>query len=142
MPKHKKTNVIPLTTANYHALAEFRYALRTFLAFSENAAGEVGLSPQAHQTLLAIKGSRNHERLNIREIAARLLVRHHTAVELVDRLENRGLVKRARDSDDTRRVHVLLTDKAERLLQTLSVAHLRELRAIRPSLVALLEQFN
>jgi DNA-binding MarR family transcriptional regulator len=91
---------------------------------------------------LAIKGARDREFLGIQEIAARLMVRHHSAVELINRLQKLGLVKRERDSLDGRRVQVLLTQKAERMLQTLSVAHLSELRGIRPALVALLEQFD
>lgn len=142
MSKGSKSGAPPLTKANYEALAEFRYALRAFLAFSVHAASEGGLSPQQHQALLAVKGARGRGSLSIQEIASRLLVRHHSAVELVNRLERQGLVKRARDALDGRRVQVLLTHKAEHLLKALSIAHLRELRGIRPALVALLEQFD
>jgi DNA-binding MarR family transcriptional regulator len=142
MSKRSKSGATPLTKSNYEALAEFRFALRAFLAFSVTAASEAGLSPQQHQALLAIKGARGRDSLSVQDIAARLMVRHHSAVELVNRLEKLGLAKRARDVLDGRRVQVLLTQKAEHLLQALSIAHLRELRGIRPALVALLEQFN
>src|SRR5262245_41714946 len=93
-----------LNKSNYEALADFRYAIRAFLAFSAAAAVKVGLSPQQHQALLAIKGSRDRSSLSIQEIAARLMVRHHSTVELINRLQKLGLVKRARDPLDGRRV--------------------------------------
>src|SRR5262245_14018827 len=141
MSKRSKP-VRPLTKANYEALAEFRYALRTFLAFSATAAGKAGLRPQQHQALLAIKGAHDRNSLSIREIAARLLIRHHSAVELINRLERLGLVRRKADSIDGRRVQVLLTPKAETLLRTLSIAHLKELRGVRPALAALLDELD
>ncbi|HET6320465.1 MAG TPA: MarR family winged helix-turn-helix transcriptional regulator [Hyphomicrobium sp.] len=127
---------------SYEALADFRYALRQFLAFSEQAAGEAGLSPQQYQALLAIKGSRSKADLGIQDIADRLLIRHHTAVELVDRLEKNGFVTRVKDKEDLRRVQVRLTTKTERVMDKLAAAHLRELRGIRPVLDQLLEQFD
>jgi DNA-binding MarR family transcriptional regulator len=127
-----------LSKRDYESLANFRYALRGFLAFSETAANAVGLSPQQHQALLAIKGSRNRDRLSIGEIGERLGVRHHTAVELVNRLESRGLIKRKSDANDARRVHVHLTRKAGALIETLSHAHIKELQGIRPALERLI----
>jgi len=127
---------------SYEALADFRYALRQFLAFSEQAANDVGLSPQQYQALLAIKGSRSKTDLGIQDIADRLLIRHHTAVELVDRLEKNGFVTRVKDKDDLRRVQVRLTTKTERVMDKLAAAHLRELRGIRPVLDQLMEQFD
>lgn len=127
---------------SYEALADFRYALRTFFAFSEQAADAAGLSPQQYQALLAIKGARERTELGIREIAERLKIRHHTAVGLVDRLANNGFVKRVKDEGDARRVRVCLTAKAERVMDGLAAAHLRELKGIRPVLEQLLAQFD
>jgi DNA-binding MarR family transcriptional regulator len=131
-----------LTKANYEALADFRVALRTFLAFSESAAREAGLTPQQHQALLAIKGAPDADSVSIRLLSERLLISHNTAVELVDRLVEGGLVARTRDADDRRRARLELTARAERLLKSLSVAHLQELQAARPALLKLLKQLD
>ena len=130
-----------LPKRSYEALADFRYALRQFFAFSEQAAVAAGLSPQQYQALLAIKGAGASE-LSIQEIAARLMIRHHSAVELVNRLARNGFVKRVKSPDDRRRVHVRLTANAERIMDSLAAAHLRELRGIRPALDELLAQFD
>ena len=127
-----------LSKSNYEALANFRYALRKFMAFSERATGAVDLSPQQHQALLAIKGAPNCDHLSIGEISERLMVRHHTAVELVGRLEKRGLIQRKNDPSDARRGHIYLTRKALELIETLSHAHIQELQSIRPALENLL----
>lgn len=131
-----------LDKKSYEALADFRYALRRFFAFSEQAAGGAGLSPQQYQALLAIKGARDRNALAIGEIAERLMIRHHTAVELVDRLEKNGFVVRAKDRNDARRVTVRPSAKAERIMDGLAAAHLQELRGIRPQLEQLLDQFD
>lgn len=131
-----------LTAANYEALADFRFALRKFLAFSEAAAKEAGLAPQQHQALLTIKGAEGAGPIGIQLLSARLLIHHNTTVELVDRLVDGGLVKRSRDADDRRRALLQLTAKAERLLKSLSVAHLQELQSIRPALLKLLKQLD
>lgn len=127
---------------SYEALADFRHALRQFFAFSEQEANASGLSPQQYQALLAIKGSQKGNDIGIQEIADRLLIRHHTAVELVDRLVRNGFVTRVRDKSDLRRVQVRLTAKTERIMEKLAAAHLRELKGIRPVLDQLLDQFN
>lgn len=102
--------------------------------------------PQQHQALLAIKGSRpgapGRRGLYVGEIAERLLVRPHTAAELVNRLERLDLVSREPDAADGRRVEVVLTDKAERILASLSASHLEELRAMRPLLTRLLARIG
>lgn len=140
MPKTKPRRKLP--KQSYEALADFRRALRTFFAFSEKAADAAGLSPQQYQALLAIKGARDRCELGIREIAERLMIRHHTAVELVNRLEGNGFVARVRDEADARRVLVRPTEKAERIMDGLAAAHLRELKGIRPVLEQLLAQFD
>lgn len=130
-----------LTDQDYAALAAFRHALRRFTAFSAAEAKAAGLTPQQHQALLAIKGTGAENPLGVGEIAAHLLIRHNSAVELVDRLEESGLVQRLPDPSDRRRIRVALTARAEQLLGALSTTHLRELRAIRPTLLALLQRF-
>lgn len=131
-----------VTKANYEALAEFRYELRKFQAFSEDAAAQSGLTPQQHQALLAIKGAPETDWLSISQIAERLLVRHHTVVGLVDRLVSLGLVVRKTDPADGRRIQVHVTKEGEDTLAALSVNHLEELKSIRPTLRKLLEQFE
>ena len=130
-----------ITDADYATLAAFRLALRQFAAFSEAEAKAAGLRPRQHQALLAIKGAaRTHPGgLGVGEIAGALLIRHNSAVELVDRLADAGLVRRLPDPSDGRRSVVTLTQQAERLLHGLSAVHLSELRAMRPRLLALLE---
>ena len=131
-----------LTKEDYEALARFRQALRGFAAFSEQAARTAGLSPRQHQALLAIKGAPGRQVLSVGEIAASLLIRPHSAVELVDRLVQLGLAERRADPADHRRVAVGLTGRAETVLHALSAAHLRELQAIRPALLELLRRFE
>src|SRR3989442_8012669 len=92
-----------LTVTDYRALAEFRYQLRRFERFSERAARAVGLEPQQHQLLLAVKGMPAGVPATIGLLAERLQVQHHTAVELVDRMQARGLVRRSRAGADRRR---------------------------------------
>lgn len=120
---------------DYRALAEFRYQMRRFLHFSEQAARTVGLEPQQHQLLLAVKGLPEGKKATIGELAQRLQIQHHSTVELVDRLAERGFVARHRDDEDLRRVLVRLTSKGEELLQQLSEATLAELRSMGPDLV-------
>ena len=129
----------PLTASNYRALADFRHALRRFMAFSTSEAKRAGTTPQQHQALLSIKAAPNGEALTVRELAAHLLINHNSAVELVDRLVKASLVKRETDAVDRRRVQIKLTAKADRLLERLTAAHLRELRSVGP---ALMEVFN
>jgi len=125
---------MPLTKADYVALAAFRAALRRFLLFSESAARAVGLSPQQHQLLLAVKGQPGRDWSAVGEIAAGLGVRHHTAVGLVDRCVELGLVKRRREGADRRVVQVWLSPKGARLLERLSRQNRRELEALRKAL--------
>ena len=137
-----KTRRWPLAKADYETLAEFRYLLRRFLAFSEEAALGSGVTPQQHQALLAIKGFRGRERITVGEFAERLGVRHHSAVGLVDRLAARGLVQRQADRADRRQVRLGLTRRAEALLARLSVAHRDELRRLSPLLRAVLRRLS
>ncbi len=129
-----------ITDADYRALSEFRYLIRRFLEFSQNAAKEVGLQPRHHQALLAIKGFPTAGPVTIGDLAERLRIRHHSAVELVDRLEEAGLVVRQSDKRDHRRVILELTEAADAHLAELSAAHLDELSRIEPMLTNVLSR--
>lgn len=124
-----------VTAAEYRALAEFRYRVRCFLRFSEAAARGAGLAPQQHQLLLAVRGMPGDGAPTMGTVAERLQLRHHSTVELVDRMEARGLVRRARRAGDRRQVRVELAPRGERLLLRLSLAHRAELRSFGPGLL-------
>jgi len=127
-----------LRTGTYQALAEFRYQIRRFVRFSEEVAQRAGLEPQHHQLMLALKGIPAGEEPRIAYLAERLQIRHHSAVELVDRLEKRGLIQRSRGELDRREVHLKLTARGERLLRELTLHTRAELRLAAPALVAAL----
>lgn len=129
-------------SVDYRSLAEFRYAIRRFLAFSEAAASEAGLTAQQHQALLTIKGVGGTGGLSIGDLATRLLVRQHTAAELANRLEEAGLVRRQPDPDDGRRVLLMLTPESEKRLQSLSGIHLDEISSMAPQLVSILAKLS
>ena len=131
-----------ITKAEYVALAAFRYALRQFLHYSEEAAVAAGLTPQQHQALLALKGFPGRDEITIGELAERMQIRHHSAVELVDRLAAEGLVRRESSRIDRRAVQVSLTRKGLGFLERLSTAHKDELRRIAPSLRRILDQLS
>jgi DNA-binding MarR family transcriptional regulator len=128
-----------LTKTHYERLAAWRHTLHRFLRFSQEAAGDTGLTPQQHQALLAIKGFPGRDFVSIGELALRLQLRHHSAVGLVDRLVRRQLLQRRPSPIDRRRVELRLTAKGERLLSRLSAAHWRELRQLAPELRRALE---
>ncbi len=125
----------PPALAEYQARAEFRYQIRRFFRLSEEVTRSAGLNPRQYELLLAVKGLPQTERATIRNLAERLQVRHHSAVELIDRLEKRGLVERVRDGADKRQVFIRLTPKGEDTLFSLSVPLAAELRSIGPELV-------
>ena len=122
-----------MTEIDYQRLADFRFSLRQFLDFSKAAAHGAGLTPQQHQMLLQIKGLSAAGGATVGGIAQRLMIRHHSAVEHVNRLVAQGLARRRADQQDHRRVQVLLTAKAEGILGALSATHLEQLRLLRPS---------
>jgi DNA-binding MarR family transcriptional regulator len=134
----KSTRPNRMTDADYQRLAEFRFTLRQFLDFSAQAARARGLTPPQHQALLVIRALNVGGKATIAGVARRLLSRHHSTVELVDRLENLGLVQRRADADDRRRVTLVLTARARRILERLSATHLEELRRLGESLRAML----
>ncbi len=121
--------------ADYRALSEFRYQIRRFMRFSEQMARSAGLEPQQHQLLLAIKGLPESRKAAIGELAERLQIQHHSTVELVDRMMERGFVERTRDEADQRRVIVHLTEQGEEILRRLSATVLAELSVTGPTLV-------
>jgi DNA-binding MarR family transcriptional regulator len=130
-----------LRKTDYETLAAFRYQLRCFLEFSQSAAHEAGLTPQQHQALLAIIGRPGRETATIGELAECLLIQHHSAVELTNRLSALGLVQRQHDEDDRRKVRLSLTLSAKDILSRMSSAHLEDLRRIGPQLSQLLQRF-
>jgi DNA-binding MarR family transcriptional regulator len=120
---------------NFKAMAELRYQIRCFLRFSENAARQSGIEPQQYQLLLAIKGLPAGAKPNIRVLAERMQLQHHSTVELIDRLVDRGFLCRLRASDDRRQVLVKLTDDGEEFVQNLAHRHWQELQSVGPRLV-------
>jgi len=129
-----------LTLFDYQGLAEFRHQIRKFLRFSEHAVRAAGMEPGQYQLMLAIKGIPEGVRPRIRELAERMQVQHHSAVELVNRLEAGGYVRRERAQDDRREVLLTLTAKGERVLAELALHHHEELRSAAPGLVAALRR--
>ncbi len=127
-----------ITLSQFAALAEFRHQIRKFLHFSEESARACGLEPQQHQLLLALKGVRG-EAPTIGYLAERLQIRHNSAVELVDRMSEHGLVRRTPSTDDKRRVLVELTRSGNAVLAKLSAEHVAELQQTGPALVTALE---
>lgn len=126
--------------ADYEALSQFRYLIRCFMEFSQEAAKAEGLTPRQHQALLAIRGFRGGGPVTIGDLAERLRLRHHTTVELVDRLSDAGLVERVLDPADQRRVLLELTGRAADHLAELSAVHLDELSRIEPLLKQVLSR--
>lgn len=131
-----------LSDSDYQRLAQFRYALRQFLHFSDDAARKEGLNPQQYQALVAVRGFDGSGPPTVGDLAKRLLIEHHSAVGLVDRLEGAGLLVRRRESADGRRVALLLTDQARDILSELAAAHRNELRRLIPLMKPMLLQLQ
>ncbi len=130
----------PLSKSQHELLAAFRYALRQFLHFSEEAAQAAGIQPQQHQALLAIKGFPGRDYVTVGELAERLQLRHHSTVGLVDRLVAEKLVVRAPSAQDRRQVFVQLTRRGETVLEKLSSAHAQQLKRMGPELILRLQR--
>jgi len=124
-----------VSAAVYRQLAEFRYRIRRFLHFSQETARSKGIEPQQHQLMLAIKGLPAGARPNLRTLSERLCLRHHSTVELIDRLEKRGAVIRRPSNRDGREVLVELTAHGEELLGQLSALIRQELMITGPALL-------
>jgi len=130
-----------LSNRDYRALARFRYALRSFEAFSAQAASQAGLSPSQHQLLLAIRGF-DDPPPSISDMAERLQIKVHSTTELVARAEAKGLVERSTDPSDGRRVVLALTTRGEDLLAELSLVHKDELRRFRTEMNNVLSELD
>ena len=135
MERPNRPKVRPVSLTEYRSLAAFRYEIRRFLTFSEQAAREAGIEPRQHQLLLAVRGLPAEKRPTIGAVAERLCVRHHTAVALVDKLEKRGLVSRERNHSDRREVLLRLTPDGLALLRALSKLHRAQLERVGPRMV-------
>jgi DNA-binding MarR family transcriptional regulator len=123
-----------LSHDQYRDLAEFRRQIRQFLHFSEATAREHRIEPQQHQLLLAVQGLPEGVKPTIGEIAARLFIQHHSAVELVNRLETAGAIARTHGSEDKREVWVRLTPAGHGVLRRLALTHRTELERSGPEL--------
>lgn len=124
-----------MTAAEFRSLAEFRYQIRVFLNGSEEAARGADLEPQQYLLMLALRGLPAGRKPSIRELAERMQLRHHTVVELVDRLERRQLLRRERSLTDRRQVVLHLTLRGEKILTRLAKQRISELRTAAPALV-------
>lgn len=129
-----------ITSEEYRALAELRYRIRHFLSEGDNVARAVGLEPQQYLLLLTIRGLPQDQEATIRTLAERLALKHHSAVELIDRLETNGYVRRSRVRDDRRRVLVSLLPRGERILEQVAKHRIGELRATGHELVRTIDQ--
>jgi len=130
----------PLKKAEYETLAAFRLALRRFVHFSGRAAESAGITGQQYQALLAIKGFPGRKSVSVGELADQLQLRHHSAVELVDRMVEEKLVVRTPSAADRRWVLVQLSGRGERILETLASMHREQLKRIGPDIRQLLER--
>jgi DNA-binding MarR family transcriptional regulator len=128
-----------LSRDQYRELAEFRRQIRRFLHFSETTAKEYGMEPQQHQLLLVVYGLPEGVKPTIREIASRMYIQHHSAVELINRLEQTGAVERQPGAEDRREVWVHLTPMGRAILRRLALTHRTELERTGPELAATLQ---
>jgi DNA-binding MarR family transcriptional regulator len=127
---------VTVTNGQYRALAELRYRIRHFTRDGDAAAQRSGLEPQQYLMLLAIRGLPQDAAATIRTLAERLALKHHSAVELIDRMEKHGLVRRRRESTDRREVLVSLSSRGARALETVARQRIGELRGSGAALAA------
>lgn len=130
------------TDADLATLAGFRYALRKFLRFSEEAAASAGLRPQHYLALLAIHGHKDAHRVTLGVLAERMQVRHNSAVGLADRLVRRGLVLRRRSAKDAREVRLVLTARGDRMLRRVAGMNRAELTRLKDEIIRLLRKLG
>jgi DNA-binding MarR family transcriptional regulator len=142
MVKHDRRHLAHLDEHEYALLAAFRYALRSFMYFSESAAEGLGLTAQQYQAMLAMRGFPETREVTINDLAQQLLIKHNTTVGLVDRLGKQGLMARRPSRVDGRQVSLRLTAKGERMLERLASVHREELQRIGPQLEQLLHQIG
>ena len=124
-----------ITSAEYTALAELRYLIRKFVGEGDAVARAAGLEPQQYLLLLAIRGLPEGQDATIQALADRLALKHHSMVELIDRLELHDYVRRSRSRDDRRRVLVTLLPRGERVLEQVARQRISELRSSGAALV-------
>jgi DNA-binding MarR family transcriptional regulator len=129
-----------ISTAEYRALAQLRYLIRHFVSEGDSVARAVGLEPQQYLLLLSVRGLPDGEEATIRALAERLALKHHSVVELIDRLEAHGYVRRTRGREDRRRVLVSLLPRGERMLEQVARHRISELRATGHELVRTIDQ--
>lgn len=129
--EHTAEPAAGMAKQQYEALSEFRYQLRRFLHFSENAARAEGLTPQQYLLLLHVRGMPGRDWATVGELAERLQIQHHGAVALLTRCEEQGLVERRKNEQDRRQVEVHLTASGEAYLARLAARHEAELRSLR-----------
>lgn len=130
---------LTISAAAYQQLAEFRYRIRSFVHFSEQAVRSAGIEPQQHQLLLAVKGLPEGTRPTVTALSHRLCLKHHSTVELINRLEQRGAVVRHHSDQDRREVLIELTPFGEAILEKLSRLHWQEVQSLAPALSSALE---
>ena len=131
-----------LTLQDYESLADFRYLLRKFLRFSKDFLRSAGLSPEQYEALLAIKASATSSGLTILHLSERLQVKHHSAVNTVDRLAERKLITRQTSATDRRQRHLKLTDRGEKLIEELAISHRKEIRNRSPEMIKALQRLH
>ena len=132
-----------LSPDDYEALAEFRYLLRKFLRFSKDfLSATARLNSEQYEALLAIRAFAAPVGLTISQLSERLQVKHHSAVNIVDRLVGRKLVTREAGKTDRRRRHVQLTAKGEKLIEELAAVHRKEIRGRGPEMIKVLERLK
>jgi DNA-binding MarR family transcriptional regulator len=123
---------VPIDRQRYLGLANFRYAVRRFLAASERISAESGITTQQYQAMLAIGAA--DQPLAMKDLAEELLLQPHAAVQMVDRLQKQELAERRPSSLDGRVVLVALTDKGSEVLDGLAERHLEEILRQEPKL--------
>lgn len=128
-----------ISISDLKSLADFRRSLRRFLAFSEEACAQHGITMQWYQALLAIKAYDNEKQISIGQLADELMIKNHSATELVSRLENARLVSRKTDKTDLRRSLIVITNLGNRKIDKLAAIHLNR---IRNEKIAFLNLFN
>lgn len=144
-PSPRRASRRKLSTADYQALGAFRFALRRFLAYSETGARALKLTPQQHQALLAVRAHPGPVAMSVGELASSLMIKNHSALGLVDRLLDRGLISRSTSPFDRRRVLLALTPTGSELLETISRNNLSQLKSTMPvfrELLTALEQLE
>ena len=134
--RYNKSVAKPITAAEYQALAELRYLIRKFVREGDAVATEAGLEPQQYLLLLMIRGIPAGQEATVSILAERLALKHHSVVELIDRLESHGYVRRNRGREDRRSVLVSLLPRGERMLEQVAQHRISELRSTGVSLVS------